>query len=280
MRKKITLLLGAALITTALSAQTLKLSDFEDGVTNFFTHASGGLTYTIVPNPHPEGLNLSSKVLKLDYEGTGKALARDWSRSPDNGPSSFTVGEDAGQYRYAHIKVWKSFTSQIQWQFRTSSGSGTGYANASNTTTDQWEYIVFDLMNGGLGSYNSGDSYPGFHIFLAYQYTAQSTYTAYIDDVYLSNSSEPIQNQGTGITATPQETSKISVTKSLSGNSLVHVTGITGNLKLEVFNLQGQKLATIVDGKSTSNAYTLPSLPRGIYILKATTANGVQSIKF
>jgi hypothetical protein len=275
MKKKITLLIGAMWMVSSLSAQ-LKLADFEDEV-SCFTHASAGLTPSIAANPSSDAVNSSSKVLKLDYEGAGKAIARDWSKTPSDGLASFTVGEANGQYRYVHFKVRKQFTSQIQCQFRKESGGGTGYVTSSNTTVDQWEYIVLDLMNEGTGSYSSGNSYPGFHIFLAYNYTAQTTYTAYIDDIYLSDSDTPIGGQMTDTDKTVKNTG-ISVAKK-SGKSTILVNGITGYLKLEIFNLQGQLIKEVYNGAAASDSYEIPALT-GVHILKATTSNGVLSIKF
>ncbi|MDR1335607.1 MAG: glycoside hydrolase family 16 protein [Tannerella sp.] len=173
----------------SFAQNTLTLADFEDEA-SCFTHASAGLSPTIVSNPHPESANSSSKVLKLETAAfaSAQAIARDSSRA-ESGPKSFVVGEGPGQYRYAHFKVWKNFPSQIQWQFRNANGNGVGYVNYSGSETDKWEHVVIDFLTTDVGHYNAGDTFYGFHIFMDYgKSQALTGFSAYIDDIYLSDS--------------------------------------------------------------------------------------------
>jgi hypothetical protein len=109
-------------------------------------------------------------------------------------------------------------------------------------------------------------------------------FTAYIDDIYLSDSNTPIEvnpGPGTGIADKAGTKSGISVARSLPGNSTVFVNEANGNLKLEVFNIQGQLIKEVYNGTAASaGSYELPALTQGIHILRATTDSGVSSIKF
>jgi hypothetical protein len=195
-KKRLILFLSLASATWMLPAQsTLKIGNFEDG-TDCFTLSSGNkITRTIVSNPYPDDVNKSSKVLKLDYpaDPNGLAVARDGG-SVISGPTTFIVGEGAGQYRYVHLKIRKSFTSTMQWQFRNNSGTGRGYANFSNTVANGWQYIVIDLMNSSYSNYASlNETFAGFLIWFDHNKSHASTgFTAYIDDIYLSNFSGEI----------------------------------------------------------------------------------------
>ena len=295
MKKKITLLLGVVCIACTLSAQNvLKLADFEDGVDDCFLGSSGspsGINFAgskaVIENPYPDAEHGASKVLEVVHPAasTGAYYVLFSNAIGSNTVTSespvIPIGTDPGQYRYLHLKLLKSVTSRVEWQFRNSGGTGQGYCSIEVAGNGEWQSIVMDLMNEGANCnvpsiISGGAIFYGYMLCIDRGYVNTGGFTVYIDDIYLSDSDEtPI---ATNINNKTAKKSGISVVKNQSGSAVL-VDGVTGNLKLEVFNLQGQLIKEVYKGAAASGSYELPSLT-GIYILKATSAEGVTSIKF
>lgn len=318
MKKKITLLLGFVCIVCIISAQNVfKLSDFESGTDDCFLGSSSNtagtnnsITKEVVDNPVVDPVNGSYKVLRIDYPLlTGSTYGVVFSNAIGSNTvtvgttSPIPIGNGDGEYGYLHFKILKIKSSRVEWQFRNSGGSGAGFSSVVvpgtpeapedpddpyySKTEDQlwaeasWQDVTIDFMtlsdNCNIPTeITDGTVFYGYMLCLDKANAIGSAFTVYIDDIYLSSSSEPIL---TSINNTTVKNARIFVAKNLSGNSTVVVNEVTGNLKLEIFNLQGQLIKEIYKGAAVSRSYELPALT-GIYILKAITDKGVISIKF
>ena len=313
-------LLSAICIACSLSAQNLlKLADFEAGVDNCFVGhatndgANSNLTKEVVNNPILDAVNGSSKVLKVNYPLPG--AAGDYrvifanavgSKTVTAATEPIPVGNGANEYRYLHLKILKIRTSPVEWNFRDSGGAGIAWTNKfqvkgtpippedsedpyySKTEAQlwqeaSWQNVVIDFLeeheNCNIpAAIAANKKFYGYMLCLDRGNEVGNksglAFTAYVDDVYLSSSNEnPVP---TGIDNRITQKSEISVVK----GSTVLVNDVKGSLKLEIFNLQGQLINEVYNGIANTGAYELPALPQSVYILKATTGNGVQNIKF
>ena len=310
MKKKITLLLLSAIcIACSLSAQNVfKLADYEDGKDCFLGNNSGnpgtnnGITKEIVDNPTKDAINGSSKVLKVAYPlltgaTYGVVFANGFCSNVPGSP--IPIGEESDQYRYLHFKILKIKTSRVEWNFREQGGSGSAWSSImiSGTPTPPedledpyysktegelwqeatWQSIVVDFMtthiNCNIPTEITKRDYYGYMLNLDKDNKIGSAFTTYIDDIYFSSSEETPFIVGINDIA---KKSEISVVK----GSTVLVNDVKGSLKLEIYNLQGQLIEEVYNGIANTGAYELPALPQSVYILKATTENGVQNIKF
>lgn len=196
MRKNIFLIICFALfVHTVLAAQTrqdILLTNFENQSV-FFTSTAINLSMQVVANPDKSGENTSDYVLKID----AAANNADWEAvyTPNNTTGLKLNIDAANGYRYLHFKVHKSFTSGMLWGlYKQEGGSLTAKypEQQRNFKTNEWEYIVVDLLrltdtwNVTAGTY--------YRLNFAPDKTSNPriAYTMYLDDVYLSDSSEKI----------------------------------------------------------------------------------------
>jgi len=283
--KKITFIIVMAFAAINLSATNkLKIADFEDGL-NYFTKVSAGFVdILIVDNPSITTVNNSAKVLKFKYY-TGYpnyAVALKEAGTIPALPLPIGNLEEivAGKYRYATLKLYKPFKSKILFTLKKASAIDGQTPQYLNQKINEWEDITIDMLDVVKGSSVAQNViYDGIMLNLDKSgRTPASTegFVAYIDDLYLSNDLDvttDISNHISGM--------GIIVVHSNDGQSLVNVSNADHkSFKLEVYNMQGQLVKIIYNGISESGTYKIPVLSKGNYILKATTENKVQNIKF
>jgi len=147
-----------------------------------------------------------------------------------------------------------------------------------NQKINEWEDVVIDLLSGTTYMVQSDTNYDIFQMQFDYSgRTPASTagFDVYIDDIYLRN------DVSTDISTGKFSDMGVIVVRSKDGSTLVNVSNANKkSLKLEVFNIQGRFVKTVFAGQSISGAYAIGSLPQGNYILKVTTSDKIQNIKF
>jgi len=284
--KKITFIIVMAFAAINLSAvDQLKIADFESG-SNYFTKVSAGfVTIEIVDNPDDSSINPSAKVLKFTYTSGYPNYAVAVKQSGVDVALPLPIGNVeeivTGSYRYAHLMLYKPFKSKLLLTLQKPGIPDGQTPQYLNQKINEWESITIDMLNVANGStVAQNTSYDGIMLNLDKSgRTPASTegFIAYIDNLYFSNND--------GITAISSikknPTSDIKVLRTNDGGNQVKVINNDfKNLKLEVYNMQGQLVKQIYNGKSESSSYEIPALSKGNYILKATTENEVLCIKF
>lgn len=279
--KKITLFFIAGCIgMSGLYAQERRdtlLADFEDQST-FFTSTGPNLTMSVVANPVSGAENTSAYVLKIE----GTATHEDWEAlyTPnDKTTHLFNINETDG-YRYLHFKTYKDFTSGMLWMLYDEDAEGNLVQKLpeqkTNTTTNEWEYVVVDL----LWLTESWNVLPGTYYRIAFNMSktmsSRGAFTGYIDDIYLSNRYDRVV---AGINETRTNT-KATVSRLNEGTVEIRVNPeAQGNLNLDVYNVQGQLLHSLSNAQASASFDV--NLPAGnLYILRIADNQGVYSIKF
>lgn len=245
--------------------------DFED--TSFdwsraFTGFSGG-EISVVENPAPDALNESSWVArKVKDEGqfwgggfmqTQRVFSFDeenntidvkvWSPRTDV-PVLVKLEQQAGVIEYESIT---NTTTSGEWEQMTFDMSGSGYEN-------QWDIItfIFDFADG-----QSGDGSDNF--------------TWYFDDVIVNDAGIPTSLNESG--ETPQKAELLQNYP----NPFNPVTQIsyslteTATVRLEVYNLMGQRVAVLQDGVQPAGRHTSTfdgsQLASGLYLYRIQAGN-------
>ena len=254
--------------------------DFEGGV-NLFTAKDDPLAMAVEENPSKTGENTSNYALKITSSATTS-----WHSLysiNDKITNIFEISTDPTVgYRYLHFKVYKSLISKMLWYFYDESGTA-GALNAkycaekANTKINEWEYLVIDLLELNGGAYNIS---PGTHYRIRFNMNTNGSgaYTGYIDDIYLSISADKRAQTPTSVKNAKTD-NDISVSRLDNNTVKIAVNAeLKGNLKLNVYNMQGQLLQSI---GNVSSAETLElNLPdNNLYLLRAT-GNKTFTVKF
>jgi len=277
--KKITLFFALCLIVFSnLIAQARRdtlLTNFESTATTGFIYStsSANVTKQVVANPDKSGENLSENVLQIT---ANSSYDKSWEGVYSK--TALVLNIDAGSgYRYLHFKVKMDIAANMLWQLNK---SGWKYSNqVVYTTPNVWQYCVVDLLaltdtwNILPGRYDKMNFVPSKYV--------GGPFTCYLDDVYLSNWSSHIINVTTGVNNTSFMDKNINISRIDANKVKVSINSeSTGNLKLDVFNIQGQLLQTHCNGTTPTSSYELTAPKNNLYILRVTDANGICSIKF
>ena len=281
--KKITFIIVMAFAAINLSAvDQLKIADFESG-SNYFTKVSAGfVTIEIVDNPDDSSINPSAKVLKFTYTSGYPNYAVAVKQSGVDVALPLPIGNVeeivTGSYRYAHLMLYKPFKSKLLLTLQKPGIPDGQTPQYLNQKINEWEDVVIDLLSGTTYMVQSDTNYDIFQMQFDYSgRTPASTagFDVYIDDIYLRN------DVSTDISTGKFSDMGVIVVRSKDGSTLVNVSNANKkSLKLEVFNIQGRFVKTVFAGQSISGAYAIGSLPQGNYILKVTTSDKIQNIKF
>lgn len=230
-------------------AQTME--DFESMTMNLMEKGTNG-KMTVVPNPDPTGINLSSYVVKFIRPKDGKP----WSGFY----STLSTPINLDTYRYVHVKVWKTRISKVKFKLE---GPDIEIASMNTQTiVNGWQDMVFDFT-AATGNYTKITFQPDAEDPL----TLTEDITLYFDDLIINNDPNPATNpaqvinvdmHGSGLTT--------GQTVWLSGA----LGGIYGTWDQPGLNPNNEMLDP--DGDSIYTA-TL-SLPDGIVAMKFFKATG------
>jgi uncharacterized surface protein with fasciclin (FAS1) repeats/predicted lipoprotein with Yx(FWY)xxD motif len=149
--------------------------DFEvktNAVWNVFANGAGVADdFMIIPNPDKTGNNTSDNVLKFKVNDGADPWAGAFSDS--YAPVEFTQ-----ESHIVTMMVWKSVISPVAFKVEASTNGGpVTEVKVSNTLTNQWEKITFDLSSVIGYSYNRIVIFPDFPD------TRTSGTTVYIDNI-------------------------------------------------------------------------------------------------
>lgn len=232
------------------------IADFEDA-SNLGTWANAGaVTRSIVDNPAKSQVNASNKVMQI----TKSADAESWVGVMKKN-LNMPIGIETNEYQYLHLKMLKPVLSPISICLRTSSGVNENFFVKSNTLSNEWEYLIFDVKNV--------NSTPLAEFFIRpdYQKRAEEV-TIYIDDIILSNSSTPVDNSSS-IETTISEKQNFYIN---SMGQIVLSKEESGYIKIDLINMQGQIVENIYSGNANDgiSSHQINSKSRGVYLIRIT----------
>lgn len=212
-------------------------------------------TLEIVPNPDPTGINPSTTVAKFTALQTGNPWAG-CETLHGAGTGSFSISAANAQIR---IMVWKSVISDVGIKLVRPDGWSLGEIKVPNTLVNQWEQITFDFSaHIGLSpAYDQVVIFPDFR-------GRSADEIVYFDNVFGAPAGS------VGIEEALLATTKLYPNP---GNGTLQVESSSLVESIRVVPLTGQTVY-----EEQVQAYTttlhLEHLPKGLYIIELTTANG------
>jgi hypothetical protein len=149
--------------------------DFEietDAVWEVFANGTGSASdFEVIANPDKSGVNTSDNVLKFVVNANADTYAGAFSDS--YAPVEFTQSSHT-----VTLMVWKSVISPVGFKVEASTNGGpAAEVKVSNTVTNAWELLTFD-MSAAIGY-----SYDRITIFPDFPETRTAGTTVYIDNI-------------------------------------------------------------------------------------------------
>ena len=234
--------------------------DFESTTISYpFLDFGGGAT-TILPNPHPTGINTSATVVKMVknqdkvYGGSVIQMA---------GPIDFSTN------KIVKVKVWSQVAgkklllkfegSPVDFDF------GAFETEATITKANEWEELTFDYNSPTLfPPVNNNDNKIVFFFDFGNQGDGGPNSTYYFDDIAFSNP----------LSAPSFEISKVNIYPNPVANQL-SIDAHGEIKKVSVYNILGQEVLS-KSPKSNKTMIETNELQKGVYIIK-TTIDGKES---
>ena len=261
-----------ALAQDYIIIEDFEFPDFAIPINNFTDgNVSNEEAFEIVENPDPDDLNPSQYALKYLRAYDGNSFGGFWSNLPE--PIDMT------EMKYIHYQVLKPRISPLR--FKIEGGITPDFELESvepQTKVGEWENITF-LFEDADGEYPIIALMPDF----ADPVDLEENIVIYIDNIVLSNSPTP------PVFTTTDDDVLIPVSFELNQNypnpfnpstNISFTLQSSGHVNLTVYNVQGQKVATLVDGVRSAGAHDVTfnaeSLASGIYVYRLE--NSGQSI--
>jgi len=210
MRKFYLFLMTMFAFTGFTMAQTME--NFESLKMNLMAGgAEDQSSFTVVPNPDPSGINLSSYVVEFLRDKDGVAWGGFYATLP--------AAIDFDTYKYVHVKVWKSRISPVKFKIE---GGATGNIELASLNTQtligEWEDFVFDFTDA-TGDYTKIVFMPDFNDPVG----LTEDITIYFDDFVINNDPNPV--------SVPEQIFNVDMTEAgLAGGDRVFISGALGGI--------------------------------------------------
>ncbi len=191
MKKRFLLLAGCFFALSAgLNAQELFIDDFEGEAKDW--QVIGDAALTVESNPFPDAMNSSAKVLKVVCEGPDGAIYNGIS-GPILNQLAIPVGMGAGQYRYAHVKVYYGQTETLVLSLESgpSDNFGSPWSDVGTGNLNKWVDLVIDCQGAPAGNYGTIFVMPGRINSEEWYGDKKASQVFYLDDIRFSNDPNP-----------------------------------------------------------------------------------------
>lgn len=222
--------------------------------------------FEVVANPDPDEVNPSDQVLQFLRAHDGNVWAGFWS----------TPWEplEMDEMKYTHYHVWKPRISTVKFKVEGSENTD-DFEHESideQTVTEGWEHMAFHFPDAS-GEYPVIAVMPDFND----PVELEENILIYIDNIILSDSPE----DPTAVSAEIDELPVQLALRQNYPNPFNPSTRITFELNnpqhvtLNVYDIQGQKIATLVDGQRSVGqhhvTFNAEDLSSGMYLYRLET---------
>lgn len=265
---------AAFTVQQAMAQNFIIIEDFEDPdqITIPINNMTDGSVdnedaFQVVPNPDADDVNSSDNVLQYTRAHDGNPWGGFWS------PVFEPLAMD--DMKYTHYQVWKPRISPVRFKVEGSDQTGNFELESmeEQTVTEGWETMTFHFPDAA-GEYPIIAVMPDF----ADPVGLTENITIYIDNIILSDSPDDP-------TATSIEQGELPVHLALRQNypnPFNPTTNITFELNnaeqvtLDVYNVQGQHIATLVNGQYAAGEHQVnfnaDGLSSGVYFYRLQTS--------
>jgi len=232
------------------SAPVQMMENFEPIQLNYLLGGAEDLSsMTMIANPDPSGVNLSSSVIQFLRDKDGVPWGGFWSALP--------AVIDVTTNKFVHVKVWKPRVSMIKFKIE---GGEAGTVEIESmypqTLTNAWEDIVFDF-SAKTGTYPIIAFLPDF----VDPVGLTEDIMIYFDDIVLNNDPNPM--------TPPSQTLNVDMTESgMTAGSQVWIAGAIGGIH-GTWNEPGTNPANEMLDTDGDGIYSITmALPDGLIAFK------------
>jgi len=216
-----------------------------------------------VDNPDPSGINTSAKVGKATEKSTS---GQPWQGMYTDLPAPIHFGTD----KIVRMKLWSpqvaTVTMKIEHPLTPGAPASSGDVTVPNTKANEWEELSWDFSSTPI---TDDGEYNRITLIFDINNIPASDVIYYFDDVALTGGECGTVSVGHGPDAPrPLTISPNPVTDELRIDDLGNVS------RLDIFNLYGQRLATVSTGAASSTYIQVANLQAGAYILSGYSDKG------
>jgi hypothetical protein len=218
--------------------------------------------FELIDNPNPSGINLSAKV--------GKATEKATSGQPWQGMyTDLAAPIHFGSDKIIRMKIWSPQVATVTMKLErplTPGAPTSGDLTVPNTKANEWEELQWDFSQTPI---TDDGEYARVTLIWDINNIPAEDVIYYFDDVQLTTG----ECGTTSIFGGPEKPKELTI----SPNPVIDELQIDalGNIsRLDIYNMYGQRLATVVTGSATSTTVSVSALTQGTYILNGYTAKG------
>lgn len=230
---------------------------------NYFPGSESG-GFELVDNPDPSGINTSAKVGKAIEKATGE---QPWQGMFTNLPAPIVFGDD----KIVTMKVWSpkitTVTMKLEAPLNPNAPPSSGDNTVSNTVVGEWEELSWDFSASPNPLPDDGQ-YTRVTLIWDILNLPTEDVIYYFDDVSLTGGECAISSTNGPVRPDALKISPNPVTDLLKIEELGRIS------RLDIYNLYGQKVATVHTGESTSSYINVGQFHTGTYILTGYSSKG------
>lgn len=259
--KSIFTFLFLALFTLGVNAQLSTPFNFEVGLSdtiwNFFANGSAQAPEDIdlVANPNKMAINMSDSVLYLNVRDNADPWVGMWTDYVE--PMEFTDNK-----HFLTMLVYKFKISPVAFKVEIPIGGGSPVTTTlSNTLTDEWELLTFD-MSGAIGK-----TWTRLTVFPDFPTTRTEGGIVYMDN-FVSPYPTSLEEIGLNVKVYPNPAEDVMFVQ------------FPEMMSLSVSNLLGQTVKTFNFDRVNSKTINVAELKSGIYFITVESATGSFTSKF
>jgi hypothetical protein len=212
--------------------------------------------FALVDNPDPSGINTSAKVGKATEKSTS---GQPWQGMYTDLPAPIHFGSD----KIVRMKVYSpqvaTVTMKIEHPLTPGAPGSSGDVTVPNTKVNEWEELSWDFSSTPI---TDDGEYNRITLIFDINNIPATDMVYYFDDVALTGGECATVSVGHGPDAPrPLSISPNPVVDELRIDDLGKVS------RLDIFNLYGQRLASVSTGAASSTYIQVATLQAGAYIL-------------
>ncbi len=224
---------------------------------NYFPNDGDG-EFELIDNPDPSGINTSAKV--------GKAVEKASSGQPWQGMyTDLPAYIDLSNTKLVKMKIWSPQVASVTMKLENPANPGapgsSGDNTVANTKANEWEELTFDFSASPNPLPDDGQ-YRRVTLIWDIVNIPGADVTYFFDDIQLEGGSCSFTNTF----ETPAAPAALQVFPNPASDLLTVRQLGTAN-RLEIRNLMGQPVATIMVGNQTEASLHLGAFPAGLYVV-------------
>lgn len=230
----------------------------------FFPSDDAG-EFELVENPDPSGINTSGSVGKAVEKASS---GQPWQGMYTNLPAPIRFGTD----KIVKMKVWApavaTVTMKMEGPQNPNAPGSSGDNTVANTVANQWEELTFDFSLSPTPIPDDGD-YARVTLIFDINNTPTEDRTWYFDDIQLTTGG----CSAVGLFDNPGKLPELSIYPNPVTDEL-QVVELGQVSRLEVFNILGQRVASVEVGNASQTVFQTSNFQQGTYILNGYDAKG------